>query len=225
MAADLADRGHDVWKTRGLRSINAADGFVQLERLLADHAPYGAVIPIDWAHFMRQLPSGADRDFFEALAPAATSLPDIARSADAVKMPERLRELPAALQRQALITQLTERVRLLLGHDNTVPIDTRVPLKEIGLDSLMAVELRNVLVRSGGAPLPTTLLFDYPTLDALSSCLGRIWGLDDRGVPAVEPAVERTPTPDACDIADLSEEDAEALLNAELALATARENS
>jgi acyl transferase domain-containing protein/NADPH:quinone reductase-like Zn-dependent oxidoreductase len=225
MAADLADRGHDVWKARGLRSINAADGFVQLERLLADHAPYGAVIPIDWAHFLRQLPSGADRDFFEALAPAATSLPDTARSAAAVTMPERLRELPAALRRQALIMQLTERVRLLLGHDNTAPVDPRVPLKEIGLDSLMAVELRNVLVRSGGAPLPTTLLFDYPTLDALSSCLGRIWGLDDGGAPAVKPAVERMAPRDARDIADLSEEDAEALLNAELALATARENS
>jgi acyl transferase domain-containing protein/NADPH:quinone reductase-like Zn-dependent oxidoreductase len=225
MAADLADCGHDVWKARGLRSINAADGFVQLERLLADHAPYGAVIPIDWAHFLRQLPSGADRDFFEALAPAATSLPDTARSAAAVTMPERLRELPAALRRQALITQLTERVRLLLGHDNIAPVDTRVPLKEIGLDSLMAVELRNVLVRSGGAPLPTTLLFDYPTLDALSSCLGRIWRLDDGGAPAVMPAVERMAPPDVRDIADLSEEDAEALLNAELALATARENS
>jgi NAD(P)-dependent dehydrogenase (short-subunit alcohol dehydrogenase family) len=225
MAADLADRGQDVWKARGLRSINAADGFVQLERLLADHAPYGAVIPIDWGRFLRQLPFGADRDFFEALAPAATSLPDTPRSPDAVTMPERLLGLPSGLRRQALITQLTQLVRQLLGHDNTVPVNTRVPLKEIGLDSLMAVELRNVLVRSGGVPLSTTLLFDYPTLDALSSCLGRIWGLDDGGPPAVKPEVERTAPPDTRDIADLSEEDAEALLNAELALATARENT
>ena len=107
MAADLADRGQDVWKARGLRSINAADGFVQLERLLADHAPYGAVIPIDWGHFLRQLPSGADRDFFEALAPTATSLPDTPRSSDAVTIPERLLGLAPGLRRQALITQLT----------------------------------------------------------------------------------------------------------------------
>jgi hypothetical protein len=89
----------------------------------------------------------------------------------------------------------------------------------------MAVELRNVLVRSGGVPLPTTILFDYPTLDALSSCLGRIWGLGDCGAPAVKPAVKRLAPPVAPDIADLSEEDAEALLNAELALATAREHT
>jgi hypothetical protein len=225
MAADLTDRGHDVWRARGLRSIIAADGFVQLERLLADHTPYGAVIPIDWGHFLRQLPSGADRDFFEALAPAASSPPDTLRSADAVTIPERLQGLPPGLRRQALIMQLTERVRLLLGHDNTASVETGIPLKEIGLDSLMAVELRNILVRSGGVPLPTTLLFDYPTLDALSSCLGRIWGLGDCGAPAVKPAVKRLAPPVAPDIADLSEEDAEALLNAELALATAREHT
>ncbi|HEY1412096.1 MAG TPA: SDR family NAD(P)-dependent oxidoreductase, partial [Rhodopila sp.] len=225
MAGDLTDRGHDVWKARGLRSINAADGFAQLERLVADHTPYGAVIPIDWGHFLRQLPAGADRDFFEALTPATTSLPDTMRSIDAVAIPERLRALSLGLRRQALITYLTERVRLLLGHDNAAPVDTRVPLKEIGLDSLMAVELRNVLVRSGGVPLPTTLLFDYPTLDALSACLGRLWGLDDGGTAAVKMAVERLGPPDTSDVADLSEEDAEALLNAELALATTPEHT
>ena len=52
----------------------------------------------------------------------------------------------------------------------------------------MAVELRNILVRSGGKPLPTTLLFDYPTLEALSAYLWREWGLDDGGEPVAKPA-------------------------------------
>jgi hypothetical protein len=137
-------------------------------------------------------------------------------------MPERLRGLPMGLRRRALMTQLTERVRLLFGHDNAVAVDAQVPLKEMGLDSLMAVELRNVLVRSGGVPLPTTLLFDYPTLDALGSSLERMWGLDDGRAPAAKPTIGYRAPLDDRDIADLSEEDAEALLNAELALATTR---
>jgi hypothetical protein len=82
----------------------------------------------------------------------------------------------------------------------------------------MAVELRNILVRSGGMTLPTTLLFDHPTLDALLVFLGRTWGLDETEEALTQPAVRELATSDISDIAGLSEEDAEALLTAELAL-------
>ena len=43
-----------------------------------------------------------------------------------------------------------------------------MPLHDIGLDSLMAVELRNALSRAVERSLPTTLLFDYPSIKAVS---------------------------------------------------------
>ena len=62
--------------------------------------------------------------------------------------------------------------RAVAGAASAVPADR--PLKELGLDSLMAVELRNALGQRVGKPLPATLAFDYPTVDALTR-----WLLDE----------------------------------------------
>jgi len=78
----------------------------------------------------------------------------------------------------------------------------------------MAVELRNVLTRSIGRSLPATLLFDYPSLAALTAYLLKALSLD---------AAEGSESKDASDGRDLdsdvdrlSDDEAEAQLLAEL---------
>lgn len=217
MADDLAARGADVWQARGLGKIDPAVAFTQLERLLADGVAYGAVIPVQWARFLARLPAGADRAFFDAVAPSQSFMPAAGRTSRDSIISERLRALPSGQRKQELIAHLTERALHVLALDPATPIEARVPLKEIGLDSLMAVELRNSLVRSGGQSLPATLLFDYPSLEALAAFLSRAWRLEtDTAHPAG--AATATPAEFVDSIADLSDAEAEALLLEELQL-------
>jgi acyl carrier protein len=73
---------------------------------------------------------------------------------------------------------------------STVPVDR--PLSELGMDSMMAVELRNALGQRVGKVLPATLAFDYPTVEALTR-----WLLDE--VLVVQPA---SPSLDASRLTD-----------------------
>jgi acyl transferase domain-containing protein/NADPH:quinone reductase-like Zn-dependent oxidoreductase len=209
MFAAMSERAQAVWKARGLIPMGEEEAFASLEQALAAEVGQALVARVDWPRALADEGIGRNISLFAAMqvkrrAAEATSPADHDRLAA-------IRVLPGALRRNAVIEAVAARVRAVLDLPKDAALPSALPLKDLGLDSLMAVELRNHLARFGGISLPATLAFDHPTLDALAGRLSTLWSLD---TTATAPEASRASVED--DLAGLSDEDAEALLAAEL---------
>ena len=111
---------------------------------------------IDRQALLRRARSGALQPILRELVPAAPA-PEEPQA-----VPERDASLPAAIRAA---------VARSLGYDSPAKLDSQISFVELGVDSLVALELRNQLETLTGLDLPTTLVFDHPTPAALISHL------------------------------------------------------
>ncbi|NUS73202.1 MAG: SDR family NAD(P)-dependent oxidoreductase [Corynebacteriales bacterium] len=84
---------------------------------------------------------------------------------------DRLMPLTNREREHLLLELLSDHIGAVLGHEQSTTINTKRAFKELGFDSLMAVELRNRLNAETGLRLPVTLTFDHPTPVALAQHL------------------------------------------------------
>ncbi|NES40705.1 polyketide synthase, partial [Moorena sp. SIO2C4] len=80
---------------------------------------------------------------------------------------EQLKSASVSERQELLTTQISSAIVNILGLRDGQQIERHQPLFDLGLDSLMAVELKNQLESNLGTSFSSTLLFDYPTVESL----------------------------------------------------------
>jgi malonyl CoA-acyl carrier protein transacylase len=119
---------------------------------------------------------------------------------------ERIANAPPARRKNVLRDYVRSQTGKILGLDRTDDIDINEPFGQLGLDSLMAVELRNLLAKAAERAFPATLTLDHPSVEALTSHLAQEAFADEIGAAENQPAEAKKPDFDNMSADDLARE-------------------
>jgi NAD(P)-dependent dehydrogenase (short-subunit alcohol dehydrogenase family)/acyl carrier protein len=180
MAARLAADQRDRWTRLGLQSLTPERALSLLSLLLVKPRTQIVAIPIDWAQFLRTTPPefvpSLLREIAAGFNPAAATCRDPSAPPPFI---EELKRAHPRRRRALLLAHVLGQVRKVLGLTDDDPLDPQQGLTSLGMDSLMAVELRSRLQTTVGCALPATMAFEYPNLEAITDYLaGEILGPD-----------------------------------------------
>jgi len=214
MAAAQAERDRQRFADYGIEAIGLDAGMALCGRLLATAGGVRMILPVRWTQYVERLHAGRTPALYrELLAAPATAVPTAA--APAAALAQRLAAAPMETRRATLEAELRAIVAAVLGIADARQVGPRQRLFELGLDSLGAVELRNRLAAALGKPLRATLLFDFPTLEALTEHVARdVLAWHAAPEPAAHSAAEAAL--DATALENLSADELARMLAAEL---------
>ena len=190
-AAEQKERIERRRAALGGRWFTPEQGIKALDKLVREDTTTSVVMAMDWAVFAE-----AVQDRPPLLEDMLNFTEDDASDESALQgdVLSRLRSSPASEHDGVLVPFLQEEVQAVLRLPST-PSPT-VGFFDLGMDSLMAVEVRNRLNRafSGEYTVSNTAVFDYPDINSLAGHLagelGQVVGAEKAEVPVVQPAPE-----------------------------------
>ncbi|WP_329362501.1 type I polyketide synthase [Streptomyces sp. NBC_00669] len=169
MAAAL-DAGQRSRMSRGgVLPLTADHGLALFDAAVATDRPALVPVRFDLAAMRRQA-DDVPAVLRGLVPPARRRRADGGQDA-AAALRRQLAALPAADWPAALLDVVLQRVALVLGFGSTGAVEPDRAFRDLGFDSLAAVELRNGLGTDTGLRLPATLVFDYPTATVLARYL------------------------------------------------------
>ncbi|MBE1502215.1 acyl transferase domain-containing protein/D-arabinose 1-dehydrogenase-like Zn-dependent alcohol dehydrogenase [Amycolatopsis lexingtonensis] len=190
-----SEEGDELLRRRGLLPLDPDLGLRALLQAVELNETTVVVADVDWARFAPSYAAARARPLMAELPEFAVTEGETAARGTA-ELATRLAGLPAPERRRVLLDVVRARAAAVLGHDGAEAIEPVRPFKDLGFDSLTAVELRNGLAADTGLALPSTLVFDHPTpADLTDRLLDEIFGADaaEPGSPAAVAEVADDP--------------------------------
>ncbi|HTN88779.1 MAG TPA: type I polyketide synthase [Sorangium sp.] len=167
MAARVEVERRDRLERSGVDALSPEGALQALDEIAGSAHPQIGVFDIDWPSFGARLPATQRRSLLAELLPRANAprarLEDPPR--DVLK---RVLRAPAAERASVLRALVAEQLAGVLEREDAQAIDGNTSLIELGLDSLMAVELKSWLKASLGVDVPLELFINGSTLENLA---------------------------------------------------------
>ncbi|MFD7028399.1 SDR family NAD(P)-dependent oxidoreductase, partial [Streptomyces sp. NPDC059917] len=182
MTGALGTADLDRMRRAGIRPLATEEGLALFDA--AVRLPYSYTVPVrlDLATLREQRPLNP---LFRALV--RTTAKRTAANATVVAgggLGERLAALAPADRDRELTELVRAQAALVLGHGSAGAVEVDRAFRDMGFDSLTAVELRNRIGSATGLRLPVTVVFDHPTPAALAAEVAVRLGVDASVAPA-----------------------------------------
>lgn len=166
MAQGMSETDISRMARAGVRMITREHGLELFDAALQVGEPLTLPLPLDLRALRAQARAGTLPALFSELVSIST--PRQADERTEVSLTRRLAAIPEDQRENTVFELVNAQVAAVLGHSTAETIDDQLTFKELGFDSLTAVELRNRLNSATQLQLPTTLVFDYPTVGAVA---------------------------------------------------------
>ena len=165
MAARMGERHVKGWSSLGLRGMAPDEGAMILRMLLeSDRGGQIAVLPVEPASWRQRAPGRAGNPF---LADLAKSPPHASPARAVGRTAEILRQAQPGDKLGIVIGMVSEMVADIFGLPQSYVLAVDQNFTELGMDSLLAIQLSNRLKSTFAIAAPATLAFQRPTAQAI----------------------------------------------------------
>jgi acyl transferase domain-containing protein/acyl carrier protein len=162
MVADTG-AGAERMHRGGLRPLPAGPALDTLGRMIGASESGIAVLDVDWDRFAPVLTTGRPAPLLAALPELRQAAAPVVTQADPTGLRGRLADLSPDQRDRHLLDLVRGQVAVVLGHPSASTVDPDLPFRDLGLDSLTTLELRNGLASVTGLRLTASLVYDHPT--------------------------------------------------------------